>query len=180
MPKRFRQSAFTCLTIRRAPAQSRCMPTDVLTPPMIELARVAQAGFESATRRNGDEYLRLRSQTPSWVGSLVFAAHQNGDLLPDDWRYVFAQAGLSHIIDACLGATREELTSTIEPDISGGSLAAWLGSNLLRFGYCDDALEHFGPPERTFDLLMRGQLLERQEVFGTVWEVLDRQVDDKA
>jgi hypothetical protein len=149
---------------------------DLLTPPMIEAAHFARWCFEPAERSNGVEYLRLRRRTPAWVKELVFAAHGRGELLPDDWRYVFAHEGLDYIATAEPDTSREELASTIDPDLGPGSLARWLGSNLVRFVYCDQVLAEFGTPERTFDLLASGQLLERQEVFGLLWDSIDEHV----
>jgi len=37
--------------------------------------------------RDGETYYRKKDTAPEWVGDAVYAAHDNGAMLPDDWKY---------------------------------------------------------------------------------------------
>jgi hypothetical protein len=145
--------------------------TELLTQPMIDAAHEARAVFETARRQELD-YLRLRSDAPRWVRELMWAAHRDGDVLPDDWRYIFTHDGLGLIACADEGTPREDISEKIEPDPSTLALTRWLDSRLIRLAFCDDVLDEDGPPSSTIELLGIGQQRERVEVFDVVWDAL--------
>src|SRR5260370_17043414 len=93
--------------------------------------------FEKATRTsNGAEFWRVKDGAPEWVQELCFAAHDAGDIFPDDWRY--------HFIVEALAAPSEEGEDDTEADIWTSDLCAWLASNLNRGSYVDDAVSEDG------------------------------------
>lgn len=136
-----------------------------------ELAKDAAASFEVATREDGSPYTRRTSDAPEWLQELVFDAH--GDMLPDDWRY------------ACIAAACEAIADADDPDDDGHEFAdsyvdvytadlyEWLGSNLSRQGYCDEASEEFGPADSLVSQIMQGQYAEALEVYGSVLASLE-------
>jgi hypothetical protein len=137
-----------------------------------DLARDALRSFETATREDGSSYVRRTSDAPEWLQELVFTAH--GDMLPNDWRY------------ACIAAACEAIAESDDPeddahefadsyvDVYTASLYEWLGSNLTRQGYCDDAREEFGPADDLVSQIMQGQYMEALEVYGLVLAELER------
>ncbi len=65
------------------------MSSEVVTGSAIMTARQALRVFETAHRADDTEYLRLAGNVPHWLDGLVYRAHLDGDILPDDWRYRF-------------------------------------------------------------------------------------------
>ena len=57
---------------------------------------------------------------------------------------------------------------------------AWLGSNLTRAGYCDEAVEELGVSDSDgiTDRIGLGQYMESLEIFGSVAESLEAQLDE--
>lgn len=148
------------------------MSSEAVTNTMHDVARRAVSSFETARRRDDSQYSRLKDDSPQWLHELVFQAHNNGQILPDDWRYRFTVDALSHIADADHGATRTDLRDDIEADVYISDLTNWLGSHTIRLGYCDEALTMLGRTGTLSQLLAEGQILERQEVFDIVWSTL--------
>ena len=62
------------------------------------------------------------------------------------------------------------------------ALVEWLGSNLNRGGYCDEAVSELGFDEGrgVFGLLALGQYWEALEVFGLVVRALEGRADGRA
>jgi hypothetical protein len=129
--------------------------------------------FEKATRTsNGAEFWRVKDGAPEWVQDLCFAAHDAGDMFPDDWRYQF-------IVEA-LAALSEEREDDIEPEIWTSDLCAWLASNLNRVSYVDDAVSEYGGEFRgVVEALQIGQLAEKREVLEQVKAHLEEAIDDE-
>ena len=138
-------------------------------------AAVAAAWFETAERDGGDEYVRLRAGRPDWVRDLVQHAH--GDLLPDDWRYRTISDALEFIAESDDDPReREHEFADATVDVYTGARLAWLGSHLSRPGYCDDAVEDFGPPspDGIVERAGLGQYCEAAEVFALVLDALEQ------
>lgn len=155
-----------------------------------ERAKEAARYFEVERRQDGTEYVRVKDEAPEWVQGIVYAAHgKDGsgapEFLPDDYRYTFTREALEYIVESDPDAAND-------PDYAGdmagefadqtddytSDLIAWLGSNLRRVGYCDEALEEFAgastTPEGVVGLMRQGQYLERREVFQLVLEALGK------
>lgn len=105
-----------------------------------------------------------RSDAPEWLESLVYDAH--GDYLPDDWRYSF-------IVEALRSIQEDGEDAELEADIYNGELLEWLGSNLTRAGYVDEATEEFGYPGNIMAAIQLGQWQEKQEVLASVLSSLE-------
>ena len=138
-----------------------------------ELASEAYACFETAKRPDGAEYVRVKDETPDWVSELVYKAH-GGDFLPDDWRYATIRSALAFIGD---DATEPEDEAGDFADTQAnaytGELIAWLGSNLRRVGYVDDARQEYGGDfTSVLDEIAAGQYTEAREVYELVLDAL--------
>ena len=97
--------------------------------------------------------------------ALAFAAHNDGDIMPDDWRYQFMWEVLSAIEDA---SDLDEIE--IEADIYTAELTDWLGSRNDRSGYCDEAQREgiLSESASMSDRMSIGQYMEKREVLEAV------------
>jgi len=65
-----------------------------------ELAAEASTYLVTDQRPNGDDYIRCTDDTPEWVHALIYAAHENGKVGPNDYSYRFTRDALDVIADA--------------------------------------------------------------------------------
>lgn len=125
---------------------------------------------------NGAEFVKLADGSPKWMQDLCFAAHADGAMLPDDWRYEFIESACDALSDH---DDEDDARDSIEPDIYNGELCAWLASNLNRMGYCDEAIEEYGEFKSIASLMAFGQLSEKREVFEQVLSFLREHVESQ-
>ena len=149
-----------------------------MTGTVQEIAAEAGQYFETAKRDNGDYFIRTKDGTPDWVRDLIRAGHGE-DFLPDDWRYKTIMHALEYIADT-EGDPLDgggEFADTWGVDTYTSDRIAWLGSNLNRIGYCDEAAEEFGPNETSGDGIIGqiglGQYVEALEVYNLVYDALE-------
>jgi hypothetical protein len=145
-----------------------------------ELAREAAGYFETATRDNGESFVKTRDDRPEWLTELILDAHEN--MMPEDWRY----EAISRVLDEI--ANRElETADDVRDDaheiadglteVYNGALIQWLGSNLSRVGYVDEVLAQ-GIAENTGQLLMLAQSMEYQEIIESVAQSLESRLGE--
>jgi hypothetical protein len=138
--------------------------------------------LETATRDDGESYVRTKDDAPEWVTRLVHEAH--GDFLPDDWRYECVRAALGFIHDNDYGeAEAEDYSSDFadeQVDTYNAARLKWLESNLNRHGYVNEAVEELGYPsdEGILHAIGMGQYLEGREVFDSVVASLRELVEE--
>lgn len=116
-----------------------------------------------------NEILILEKSASEGLNDLVQNAHD--DFLPDDFRYEFIYSALQAFADCQVDDDLDEVF--LEADIYNHRLIEWLGSNLKRIGYCDEAQSEFGlenPDVMT--LITYGQQMEKDEVLALVREAL--------
>ncbi len=145
-----------------------------------DVAEIAADWFETARRRESSEdtFVRVKDHAPAWITELVHDAH--GKFLPDDWRYACIEAAIEYMRDNDeddAGAFADDHT-----DIYNGALVIWLGSNLNRGGYVDEAVSEFGfDKERgIYHAIALGQYMEASEVYGSVRTSLEAQIGEEA
>lgn len=138
-------------------------------------AREAAHWFEQTKRDPSDDdsyYVRRKDDAPEWVTDLVYAAHHGWtDWLPDDYRYKWTWYALDAIAQADDPEDGASEFADGAVDVYTNRLNAWLGSNLNRVSYVDDAREEFFTGESggsVTDDIMRGQYAEAYEVYGLV------------
>lgn len=145
-----------------------------------ELASEAYSCFETAKRPDGSEFTRVKDGSPEWVTDLVYKAH-GGDFLPDDWRYATIRSALAFIGDDATDPEDEAgVFAYTQVDVYTSNLLAWLGSNLKRLAYVDEAVsEYGGEPGGIADQIMLGQYAEAREVYELTLQALaDRAESD--
>lgn len=145
------------------------MPTDTIT--IETIAQEMADSFITAERNSGESYTKLKSSAPDWVTDLVYEAH--GGMLPDDWRYKCISEACEAIAD---GTSGEEFADDV--DVFSADLYDWLSSHGARRAYTDDARAEFGPGENIDNDIMRGQYMERLEVYDLVYAELENRMID--
>jgi hypothetical protein len=153
-------------------------PDDPAQPfTLMTAAQQAADAFETATREDETRYVRLKDDAPSWIGEAVQAAH--GDFLPDDWRYAYIAESFRLIADAGEDEDLDELANQFadDADVYTGNLLGWLGSNLRRVGYVDEARDEYGAAsfESVAQEIAAGQAAERREVFAAIRQAVEEQ-----
>jgi hypothetical protein len=130
-------------------------------------------------RESGEEYHAFRDNLPraeeETCRALALAAHGDGDMLPNDWRYAFISEALNALAEC---SDPDDLY--LEADIYASALTDWLGSHSSRPGYCDEAAEEYGG-DLDRDLVGRiqlGQVQEKTEVLSLVRAHLESELRD--
>jgi len=137
------------------------------------LAGEALSYFEYRTRHNGAKYWALEDNAPEWVKNLVWMAHNKGEILPEDARYLFIIESLE-----ALAENPEEPESLLEPEAYTSQLLAWLEAYpSYRMGLVDEAVSEFGW-NGLFEALQAGQLKEKEEVLGIVRAFLEKKIEE--
>lgn len=137
------------------------------------LAGEALCYFEHRKRRDGTKYWAVEDGAPEWVRKLAFAAHDEGETLPEDFRYLFIVEALEAIAE-----NPEEPERVLEPDVYISELLNWLNAYpSYRINIVDAAVSEFGW-DGLFEALQAGQLREKEEVLGLVRAFLERQIEE--
>ncbi len=127
-------------------------------PNLTETARALANAFEQKTRDNGDRFYCLKDGRPDWMQEALWAAHGDGDMLPNDWTYRLAARMAEHIAER----------------------ADWLASHLSRAGFVDDASEEYGTPSEGGIMAMigRGIYFELEMIGNALWDAIEGEADD--
>lgn len=137
------------------------------------LAGEALAYIECRKRHDGTGYWTVEEGAPEWVYNLVWEAHAEGKILPEDFRYLFIIEALEALAENPEGAG-----DFLEPDVYTSRLLEWLEAYPgYRMGLVDEAVSEFGW-NGLFAALQAGQLMEKEEVLGIVREFLKRRVEE--
>lgn len=140
-----------------------------------ELAEQMSKAFEGGKRDNGDEFRKLKQDSPDWMQAVVRNAH--GDMLPDDFRYRFIESAVDHFAeeDSDPDDYGEGVDSAVP--VYNATRLQWIASNLRRANYVDDAVSEFGMEDfNLFQALGYGLYAEISEVFGQVSQALQDMV----
>ncbi|HBF13408.1 MAG TPA: hypothetical protein DDW49_08515 [Deltaproteobacteria bacterium] len=125
--------------------------------------------FKTIVREgNKHEVYVLKDNAPDELVDLIHKAH--GDFMPDDFRYETILDAL-YAFAGCDNADIDDVR--LEADIYTHDLLQWLGSNLNRVGYCDQAQDEFGLEKAdVLTLITYGQQMEKDEIVSLVREGL--------
>ena len=164
-------------------------------PTISELASEAHGWFTTTTR--ADETIDvLRDGAPTWIYNLVFAAHESGEIMPDDWRYASIRSALAEISDSDAD-DRDDLDDLAgewadsNVDVYTGARIAWLGSRMSRTAYVDEAVDELGGEgldtveriglwQYVVERIGLGQYVESREVFELVANALEDEREARA
>jgi hypothetical protein len=139
------------------------------------LAREMSLAFETASRPgSGEEFRKLIDTAPEWMTTVCRLAHEDGRLLPDDWRYAFIEQAVDALVEH---EDTDDALGRLEPDIYTSDLTAWLHSLNSRVYFLDEALAVYGSFRDGFQLLAAAQMIEKEEVFQQVVSALQDHLD---
>jgi len=143
-----------------------------------QLAQKFACQFQTKIRDNEEKsvYLCLADDAAQEVKDLVYIIHENGDIVPDDYKYQFIVDALHLLKEAeepefFAEEDLEELEERLEADTSIHQLFSWASSHACRQQYLDNSLEL--QPNNFFNLLSYAQLSEKREVLRLVFNYLD-------
>jgi len=123
-----------------------------------------------------------KDEAPEWVKDLSRAAHDDGRILPDDWRFEFIGDALDLIGDMGDVEDVDDIRERFREWFDGAYVytaeqLAWLASSGGRLGYCDEAAEEFGFSGTTLERIALGMAYEAEEVFESVLSSLLARLD---
>lgn len=127
--------------------------------------------METATREDGSKFWRAKEDAEEALHDLIHEAH--GGMMPDDVRYEMIANVLSELSELDEDddrETAEDRLREMEPPVYNADRIAWLGSNLNRAQYVDEAVSEMGYSKDggLFDALGWGYLAELREVADSV------------
>ena len=134
------------------------------------LAWALANSFETATRTDGGDFVRLRDGSADWKRDLCRAAH-GPDMLPDDWRYKMISRAADWLADADPDAWDDSISEAADSLVSvyTADLMSWVSSRLDRGSYCEEAARELGATAEDFvGLLRAGQYMEYSEVLAAL------------
>lgn len=171
---------------------------DVTFDQMQQAARAMLDALEVAERVSMDQddlrrhYYRLRDGSPAWMQGVVREAHDHGEMLPDDERYTMILCVVRALASEDV-TDEDEARDYVTDDLPvyTGAMIHWLDTYAgRRLGYCDEAVDEFGPDafkarardggSFTFALLQGGYAFEQEEVFAQVLDALQAHIADTA
>ncbi len=141
------------------------------------LAAEMSQSFETATRpTSGEEFRKLKDDAPAWMTTVCRKAHDDGEMLPDDWRYVFIEQAVDALAEH---EDSDEAGDSLEPDVYTSDLTGWLHSRNSRVYYLEEVMREYGSFKDGFQLLATAQLQEKQETFHQVIAALREELDSR-
>lgn len=154
-------------------------------PNLTETARALADAFERKTRDNGESFYCLADGRPDWMQEAMWAAHGDGDMLPNDWTYRFAARMAEHIAEALAYGAHERFDIIAEGadslvPVYNAERASWLASHLSRVGFVDDASEEYGTPSEGGIMAMigRGIYFELEMIGNALWDAIEGEADE--
>jgi hypothetical protein len=117
---------------------------------LTQTARALADAFERKTRDNGESFYCLKDGAPDWMQDALHAAHDGGDMMPNDWSYSLAHDMAHHIAEALeYDAAQDafdiiaEGADSLVPAYNGPRIY-WLASHLSRLAFVEEALSDAG------------------------------------
>lgn len=149
-----------------------------MNTPIEKAAAEALALFSSKKRDTGESFYFTEAPTGHWLNDLVQAAHNDGEMLPDDMRYDMIHTAIYALAND--GADPDEMHETADSMVSvyTHDRQRWLSSHGLRAGYVDEATEQFGPAADLDSSLGQGWYMEAIEICGSVVDSLRARADE--
>lgn len=141
---------------------------------LMQLAESISREFETATRPDGSMFVRRKGDysLTDWIHDMCYAAHDNGNISPDDFIY----RAIVESLDA-LAETEDADDINLEPDIYTAELMEWAGSQ-CRWEMVDEAYADYGWPKQggVEALVGIAQATFKAEILGVVRSALESRI----
>lgn len=134
---------------------------------------------ERAADIGGGLFVAKRDDAPEWVQELMYAIHQDGYLLPDDWHYQVTRDALSYLANIGDDIPDDVEFSESAVDIYTADLNRWLSETAGAHDYCDEALAEFwadGAADSLSAQIQAGQGLAAMRICGLVTSALESEL----
>lgn len=139
-----------------------------------ELADHARGFFQQKERpgtgphAEPTHFWTLKETYPAWIREMLYGVHENGNFLPDDYKYEYTVRALDWLSEG-----NDPDGPELETDVYNSQLLEWLASHLERPGYVDEMVADTGHSDSGIigDIGL-GQLREREDVYWRVLEAL--------
>lgn len=143
-----------------------------------ELAKQMSDNFEYAKRDDGSEFYKCK-ETIEWQRDIIHKAHDDGDILPNDWYYEVINDTVVVLAEYAKDEMDEddlrELVEEVQADIYHSDLIKWLQSVPCAEWYVNEVL---GTDIRNiFPLLQIAQLDQKREIARAVLEGLKEHLE---
>lgn len=148
-----------------------------LTDAVNELA----GAFTTATRENGDTFIKLRDDAPAWIddNDVIMYAHEAlDDRLPDDWTYQAISNIADHLgnyPDSTADDLRDEVPTIADNLVSNhnSDLCKWAADHLGNVALIDEAAEELGRAEDFIGSIRQGQYFAIERIAHAVIDKLE-------
>lgn len=150
------------------------MSAGFVVPEISAKALEALGFFETRDRAadiGGGLYVAKSDDAPDWVSELVYAIHQDGYLVPDDWHYRTLRDALSYLAND----VGDDMPDDVEfaesvTDVYTADLNSWLSETAGAHDYCDEALAEFWGDAHAgrslSEQIRAGQLLAAMRIYA--------------
>jgi hypothetical protein len=153
---------------------------------LTETARALADAFERKTRDNGESFYCLKDGRPDWMQDALHAAHDGGDMMPNDWSYQLASRMADHIAESLEYDSDKDRADIISEGADAlvpcynGERLAWLASHLSRAGFVDQAMQDYGTPSEGGIMAMIGCGIHAElEMIGhALFDAIESEADD--
>jgi len=155
---------------------------------LTQTARALADAFEIKTRDNGETFYCLKDGRPDWMQDALRAAHDGGDMMPNDWSYSLAHDMAQHIAESLeydAGEDRADIiwqgADSLVPAYNGPRLD-WLSSHLSRLAFVEEAIEDAGGALPKDGGLMAaigwGMARELEMIGNALWDAIEAEAGE--
>lgn len=138
-----------------------------------ELATKVRKEFTQDTRTATGTFWKRDSNAGDWIYDMCHDVHAG--MFPDDYKYEFIVEALDLLADY---GDPDDILNDLQPDVCNHELIDWLGSHGERQGYCDEIMQEGTNYQTIMDVIMAGQLREKEEVLGLVRQALEDRLEE--
>ena len=156
-------------------------------PNLTETARALADAFETKRRDNGESFYCLKDGHPDWMMDALRAAHDGGEMLPNDWSYRLAAQMAEHIAEALEYESDRDRSDIIAEGADSlvpaynGPRTAWLASSVARIAFVDEAAKEYGisPDGGVMAMIGAGIAEELTMIGSALFDAIEGQADSE-
>lgn len=158
-----------------------------MTTNVQKIAEALYDAFETDTRDDGTEFVKLKDGSPEWMSEAARAAHDAVDEMPDDAVYECIKSAASYIHDNDHDSDSAHEFADGEVSVYNAARVAWLAEKpLIRGPLCDEAAEETGwrfdgdrvSSSGIFGLIACGWYEWARRIYDAIAEACEAQADE--